>query len=240
MSDLQGELAAVVSCIHWQHWIRCLYSLFLSFVHEVLSDYMTFQFLSFFSRAYTAYVLVPTLQRSGKCPACCKLYRSLCFEIRARRSCRSTLSYLESFTSQTKCQEPQQSLTTPLYISHAVLLPSQHPISQPLTTTSFKPSLSMPSQSSLPADLEALFTIYSDNPPVLLQALMPVLCNHLRTDRIFIQPRNPLTRVCKVLRWRRSEDVPWPDFEGVVPGMWFREERWEEEDPLCMLSCFVM
>jgi hypothetical protein len=61
----------------------------------------------------------------------------------------------------------------------------------------------------LPPDLEAVFTAYKQDPEALITAFMAVFCNHLKADRIFMQPRNPQTRVCKVLRWRRDENVPW-------------------------------
>jgi hypothetical protein len=63
----------------------------------------------------------------------------------------------------------------------------------------------------LPPDLEEIFSSHSEtnDHEALLQAFMPLFCDHLKADRIFLQPRNPLTRVCKILRWRRSEGVPW-------------------------------
>ena len=61
----------------------------------------------------------------------------------------------------------------------------------------------------LPADLETVFTTHSDSHESLLQAFMPVFCDHIKADRMFLQPRNPHTRVCKALRWRRNETIPW-------------------------------
>ena len=60
----------------------------------------------------------------------------------------------------------------------------------------------------LPDDLEAVFSAHQNDPEALLIAFMPVFCDHVKADRMFIQPRNPDTCVCKVLRWRRSEDIP--------------------------------
>jgi len=62
---------------------------------------------------------------------------------------------------------------------------------------------------------------------------MPVFCDHVKADRIFLQPRNPSTRVCKIKRWRRDKSVPWPAIPGdQVVGQWFVEDKWEIEDPL--------
>jgi hypothetical protein len=38
---------------------------------------------------------------------------------------------------------------------------------------------------------------------------MPVFCDHINADRIFVQARNPDTRICKVIRWRRNHSIPW-------------------------------
>jgi hypothetical protein len=65
------------------------------------------------------------------------------------------------------------------------------------------------SEPALPPDLEALFTIHKHDPEALITAFMPLFCDHVKVDRIFMQPRNPHTRVCKVLRWRRDESIPW-------------------------------
>jgi hypothetical protein len=61
----------------------------------------------------------------------------------------------------------------------------------------------------LPLDLEAVFANNKHDPEALITAFMPVFCDHMKADRIFVQPRNPQTRVCKVLRWRRDESIPW-------------------------------
>jgi len=61
---------------------------------------------------------------------------------------------------------------------------------------------------SLPTDLEIIFSTHND-PVTLIEAFMPALCEHIKADRIFIQPRNPDTRICKVIRWRRNENIPW-------------------------------
>jgi len=86
---------------------------------------------------------------------------------------------------------------------------------------------------ALPADLEAIFTIHKDNLHTLLEEFMPVFCDHVKADRIFLQPRNPHTRVCKVMQWRRDPDIPRPAIPGAeeVDG-WFVEDKWEIEDPL--------
>ncbi|KAH7379934.1 hypothetical protein BKA64DRAFT_713972 [Cadophora sp. MPI-SDFR-AT-0126] len=85
----------------------------------------------------------------------------------------------------------------------------------------------------LPDDLEAVFSTHQSDPEALLMAFMPVFCDHVKADRMFFQPRNPDTRVCKVLRWRRSKDVPMPAISGnVQPNQWFVEDKWEIEDPL--------
>jgi hypothetical protein len=62
---------------------------------------------------------------------------------------------------------------------------------------------------NLPADLEAVFSQHEGNDEALLTAFMPIFCDHVKADRIFLQPRNPFTRVCKILQWRRNEEVPW-------------------------------
>ncbi|CZR56069.1 uncharacterized protein PAC_05957 [Phialocephala subalpina] len=61
---------------------------------------------------------------------------------------------------------------------------------------------------SLPRDLEEVFSSHEGDREALLKAFMPVFCDHVRADRIFLQPRNPETRVCKVFRWRRNENIP--------------------------------
>ncbi|KAF8855999.1 hypothetical protein BDZ45DRAFT_804500 [Acephala macrosclerotiorum] len=86
---------------------------------------------------------------------------------------------------------------------------------------------------SLPSDLEAVFSSDTGDHEALLRAFMPVFCNHVRADRIFLQPRNPETRVCKVFRWRRNETIPWPTIPGdIKEDQWFIEDNWELEDPL--------
>lgn len=62
---------------------------------------------------------------------------------------------------------------------------------------------------ALPADLEVIFSTHKSDPVALIGAFMPALCDHLNADRIFVQPRNPDTRICKVMRWRRNEGIPW-------------------------------
>ncbi|KZP18674.1 hypothetical protein FIBSPDRAFT_1045981 [Athelia psychrophila] len=61
---------------------------------------------------------------------------------------------------------------------------------------------------------------------------MPAICDHIQADRIFVQPRNPFTRVCKIMRWRRTESIPWPEIPGQLVDEWFKEPQWELEDPL--------
>ncbi|KAE8449458.1 hypothetical protein EG329_008066 [Mollisiaceae sp. DMI_Dod_QoI] len=86
---------------------------------------------------------------------------------------------------------------------------------------------------SLPLDLETIFSSHADNHDALLNAFMPAFCDHVQADRIFLQPRNPKTRVCKILRWRRNENIPWPAIPGdIKEGQWFVEDNWEIEDPL--------
>ncbi|KUJ23900.1 uncharacterized protein LY89DRAFT_679182 [Mollisia scopiformis] len=86
---------------------------------------------------------------------------------------------------------------------------------------------------SLPPDLEAVFNEHPQDQEALLKAFMPVFCDHVRADRIFLQPRNPSTRVCKILRWRRTDSIPWPAIPGdIKEGQWFIEDNWENEDPL--------
>jgi len=62
---------------------------------------------------------------------------------------------------------------------------------------------------ALPTDLEAIFTLHANEPLTLMNAFMPVFCNHVGADRIFLQPRNPDTRVCKVIKWRSKDSIPW-------------------------------
>ncbi|KAK0113363.1 hypothetical protein ONS95_013617 [Cadophora gregata] len=100
----------------------------------------------------------------------------------------------------------------------------------PKTIITMSQPLAIP---KLPEDLEDVFTAHENDPEALLTAFMPVFCDHVKADRMFIQPRNPDTRVCKVLRWRRSEDIPMPAIPGNIrPNEWFVEDRWEVEDPL--------
>ena len=70
-----------------------------------------------------------------------------------------------------------------------------------MTTTETPPAL--------PTDLEAIFTTHANDPIALIQAFMPIFCNHIAADRIFVQCRNPDTRICKVMRWRRNDNIPW-------------------------------
>ena len=65
-----------------------------------------------------------------------------------------------------------------------------------LQNTSFTDMDPSANPTSLPGDLEAVFSDYAGNNLALLTAFMPV-CDHVHADRI--QPRNPRTRVCKLL-----------------------------------------
>ena len=60
----------------------------------------------------------------------------------------------------------------------------------------------------LPDELETLFSAHH-NPVELIEAFMPVFCNLIGADRIFVSPRNPVTRVCTTFKWMRSEEIPW-------------------------------
>jgi hypothetical protein len=62
---------------------------------------------------------------------------------------------------------------------------------------------------NLPANIQAVFSQNEGNDEALLIAFMPVFCDHVGADRIFLQPRNPFTRVCKILQWRRNDEIPW-------------------------------
>ncbi|KAG0645827.1 hypothetical protein D0Z07_7713 [Hyphodiscus hymeniophilus] len=84
---------------------------------------------------------------------------------------------------------------------------------------------------ALPADLESIFSSHANNPLALIEAFMPVFCDHVDADRIFVQARNPDKRVCKVMRWRRHDGIPWPEIPGSSID-WFVEDHWEVEDPL--------
>lgn len=75
---------------------------------------------------------------------------------------------------------------------------------------------------SLPNDLEVLFLWHESDPEDLLMAFMPVFCDHIQADRMFIQARNPDTRICKVLRWRRGENIPWYATQGPATLMHVR------------------
>ncbi|KAE9366044.1 hypothetical protein N431DRAFT_430213 [Stipitochalara longipes BDJ] len=88
------------------------------------------------------------------------------------------------------------------------------------------------SEPALPPDLEAVFTNHKHDPEALIVAFMHPFCNHITANRIFMQPRNPETRVCKLLRWRRYESIPWPAIPKQVVDEWFIEDNWEDEDPL--------
>lgn len=104
---------------------------------------------------------------------------------------------------------------------------------------------------TLPADLEDILATNNGDLHALLEKFMPVFCNHVKVDRIFLQPRNPHTRVCKVMRWRRNENIPWYVYSiefrlsvlitiksrPAIPGdqevnQWFIENEWEIDDPL--------
>lgn len=104
---------------------------------------------------------------------------------------------------------------------------------------------------TLPADLEEILATNNGNLHALLENFMPIFCEHVKADRIFLQPRNPHTRICKVMRWRRNESIPWYlysnrfplsvlssiKYRPAIPGdqvvnEWFIEHQWEIEDPL--------
>ena len=62
---------------------------------------------------------------------------------------------------------------------------------------------------ALPADLEAIFEEHADDLLGLINAFMPGFCDHVKADRIFVQVRNPDTRICRIMRWRRNDSIPW-------------------------------
>lgn len=80
----------------------------------------------------------------------------------------------------------------------------------------------------LPAVLENLFTIHSESETeTLLAALLPTVCDVLKTDRCFLLVRNPDTRMHKNLCWRRE-----PEYPDTSTAGWESEQEWEREDPL--------
>ncbi|KAH8598901.1 hypothetical protein B0O99DRAFT_683640 [Bisporella sp. PMI_857] len=85
----------------------------------------------------------------------------------------------------------------------------------------------------LPIELERLFSTFQNEPARLIEAFMPVFCDLVEADRIFVSPRDPHTRVCTTFKWRRNESVPWPAIPtGKKVRNWIVEDKWEDEDPL--------
>lgn len=73
--------------------------------------------------------------------------------------------------------------------------------------------------------LDAVFAAHSE-PEALFEALLPVVCELLQTDRCFLLVRQPTTRLHRVFCWRRR-----PEFPTVATG-WQLEKPWEDEDPM--------
>lgn len=78
----------------------------------------------------------------------------------------------------------------------------------------------------LPEVLENVF-LASSNPEDVFAALLPAVCDVLRTDRCFLHLRNPHTRMYQNLCWRRSPEIPDTSTNG-----WEPEIEWEREDPM--------
>jgi GAF domain-containing protein len=83
---------------------------------------------------------------------------------------------------------------------------------------------------TLPSSLEALFAA-DHEPEALFEALLPLLCDILKTDRCFLEVRKPSERLYRVFCWRRSSEFP-----DMTTNGWQREQPWEEEDPLFAAS----
>jgi GAF domain-containing protein len=77
-----------------------------------------------------------------------------------------------------------------------------------------------------PARLTAVLT-HPDRPEALFQALLPAVCEVLRTDRCFLQVRQPSRRFYRIFCWRRS-----PEFPDLSTETWQPEAPWETEDPM--------
>jgi GAF domain-containing protein len=79
---------------------------------------------------------------------------------------------------------------------------------------------------SLPDSLEAIFN--RDQPPeALFTAILPALCDVLKTDRCFLHVRQPAERLYRNFCWRRR-----PDFPDTSTNGWQLEDPWEQEDPM--------
>jgi GAF domain-containing protein len=78
----------------------------------------------------------------------------------------------------------------------------------------------------LPSALSTVF-ITQTEPEELFNALLPVICEVLKTDRCFLVVRNPDTRWSRNFCWRRK-----PEFPDVSTPTWEQEEEWEKDDPM--------
>lgn len=76
------------------------------------------------------------------------------------------------------------------------------------------------------AKLDAVFAAHSE-PEALFNALLPVVCEVLKTDRCFLHVRQPETRLGRVFCWRRSPEMP-----DIASQGWEVEEHWEDDDPM--------
>lgn len=78
----------------------------------------------------------------------------------------------------------------------------------------------------LPVQLASVFTEQHD-PEAVFQALLPAVCDVLKTDRCFLQIRQPTQRRYRIFCWRRSSEFP-----DLSTATWQPEEPWEDDDPM--------
>lgn len=79
---------------------------------------------------------------------------------------------------------------------------------------------------TFPAPLEAVFARHQE-PEALFEAVLPIVCDVLNTDRCFLEVRQPTKRLYRDFCWRRS-----PEFPDFSTETWQPEKTWETEDPL--------
>jgi GAF domain-containing protein len=82
----------------------------------------------------------------------------------------------------------------------------------------------------LTAPLDAVFDSHGE-PEALFEALLPIVCKVLQTDRCFLFVRQPATRLHRIFCWRRS-----PQFPDFATDHWEPEQHWEKDDPMFAAS----
>jgi GAF domain-containing protein len=79
---------------------------------------------------------------------------------------------------------------------------------------------------TLPPTLQAIFTAHTE-PEAIFNALLPAICDELRTDRCFLVVRHPDSRLYRNFCWRRK-----PEFPDLTTKGWEQEQEWEQDDPM--------